>query len=323
MTMRYTTLKRSWLALLLLALVATTTACGTAVEQDDTRPEEEQNAEPAPLNTKVFVSAQELQQFADDGATIIDARSAEAYAAGHFPGAVNTHGGKAWKDSEGYLIEDVVEAQNKVRALGVDRERPVVIYGAKQSSGTARLFWTLEYYGHGQTHLYLSPYETLKAELEFTEQTEAPEVETGDFVIAERESVRATLDEVQAAIEGDNAILIDTRREAEHQGTEDRGDPRQGYIPEAVWYYWENVFDANGDLRPKGELETEFEEVGLLRDDAVLIPYCQTGTRSATLYAVYRWLGRDDAANYDGSWVEWSRALDMEIVQPQNETDGQ
>lgn len=316
--MRRFMMKRSWLALLLVGLVALTSACGSSVEQDDTRPEDEKNAEPAPLNDKVFVSADELVQFAEDGATIIDARAPEDYAAGHYPGAVNTHGGKAWKDDHGILITDVVKAQQQVRDLGVDRDRPVVLYGAPRSSRTGRLFWTLEYYGHGQVYFYPDGYPNLKAAIDFEEQTDTPDVTEGDFVIAERDSVKASADDVQKAIDGDlDAILVDTRRETEYQGTEDRGDPRQGYIPHAIWYYFENVYDDTDHLRSKEDLRQEFEDLGLIEDGALVIPYCQTGTRSATIYAVERWLGYE-TKNYDGSWVEWSRG-DYPIEQPQND----
>lgn len=318
--MRPTLLTRSWLTLLLLAFVAAASACGgTAVEQDDTRPESERNAEPAPLNSKVYVTAQELQQFANEGATIIDARALEDYEAGHFPGAVHTDGGKAWKDDNGFLITDVVEAQQKVRDLGIDRDRKVVIYADARDSGAGRLFWTLEYFGHGEVYLYPNDYSALKGELAFEEQTDAPSIEEGDFVVAYRDSVLATRDEVEQAVDGDlEAILIDTRREGEFNGTENRGDPRQGYIPGAVWYYYENVWDENNELRSKEALRTEFDEVGLLQENAVLLPYCQTGTRSATIYAVLRWLGVDNAQNYDGSWVEWSDS-ELPIEQPQNQ----
>ena len=318
--MRRTNTTTSWLTILLLGLILGAAACGgSSAEIEDTRPEHERNAEPAPLTSTVYVTAQQLQQFADEGATIIDARAPEDYQAGHFPGAVNTHGGKAWKDSSGFLISDVVLAQQRVRDLGVDRDRKVVIYDNARSSGAGRLFWTLEYFGHGEVYIYPNNYDELKSELGFTEQTEAPEVEEGDFVVAYRDSALATREEVEQAVNGDlDAVLIDTRRETEFQGTEDRGDPRQGYIPDAVWYYYENVWDENDQFRSKDELRAEFEELGLLKEDAVLVPYCQTGTRSGTIYAVLRWLGAQSPQNYDGSWVEWSDS-DLPIVQPQNE----
>ncbi|MFP4596903.1 MAG: sulfurtransferase [Persicimonas sp.] len=327
--MRHIRTDRLWLITLFVALTTLAIGCGSSVESDDPRPESERNTQPAELNSKVFVSAQEVQDLADDGATLLDARTSEDYELGHFPGAIQVNAGKPWKDESGYLIAwqtndgeligDVVEAQDKIRDLGIDADRPVVIYGDARSSGAGRLFWTLEYYGHGQVHFYSSGYENLKEELDFDEQTEAPAVDTGDFVVAFRNSVLATSEDVNAAIDRGDGILIDTRREGEFEGTEDRGDPRQGYIPEATWYYWENVFDEDDHLRSQAELEAEFEDVGLLGDDALIIPYCQTGTRSATIYAVLRWFGKDDAKNYDGSWVEWSRDEDLSIEQPQHE----
>jgi thiosulfate/3-mercaptopyruvate sulfurtransferase len=313
--MRQITLKRSWLALLLLALVPLASACGSAVEQDDTRPEHERNWKPAELNQTVFLDPDELEDYVADGALVIDSRSPEDYAAGHYPGAVNTHGGKAWKDDNGILITDVVDAQQKVRDLGVDNDRAVVIYGNERSKRASRLFWTLEYFGHGQVYLVPESYEVLKTELEFDEETTAPSIEKGDFILAYRESVKATAEEVQKAIDDGNAVLIDTRRVDEYTGDDMRDNPRGGTIPGSTWYYWENIFDENNNLRGQSDLQTELEDLGLLAEDAVIVPYCETGTRSTYVYAVLRWLGRNDAQNYDGSWVEWSRT-DYEIDKP-------
>jgi thiosulfate/3-mercaptopyruvate sulfurtransferase len=317
--MRHFQWKRSWLLGLLVSLVALSVACGEAVEQEDPRPEDERNAEPAPLNDKVFVTAQELQAFADDGATILDVRPIEDYEAGHFPGAVHVDGGRPWKDDNGILITDVLKAQNQVRDLGIDRDRPVVIYGEARSKGAGRLFWTLEYFGHGKVHLYAPSYETLADGLDFDEETSTPDVEEGDFVVAYRDSVIATAGQVKTAIDDETAILIDTRREGEYEGTEDRGDPRQGRLPGSIWYYWENIFDDDDNLKSEQDLRDEFDQNGLLADGAVIVPYCQTGTRSAYIYAVLRMLGKDDNKNYDGSWVEWSRDPDLPIVEPQDE----
>ncbi|MFW5967048.1 MAG: sulfurtransferase, partial [Persicimonas sp.] len=297
-------------------------------EHDDPRPADEQNYEPQELNSTVFLDAEGVEEFADDGATVIDTRSEEDYEKGHFPGAVQVDGGKPWKDDSGFLIArqdddgelvgDVVEAQQLVRDLGVDNDRPVVIYGNARSAETGRLYWTLEYYGHGEVYLYPNNYEDLVDEADFEQETEAPDVETGDFILAFRDSIFATLENVEEAIDSDNAILLDTRAEGEWDGTADRGDPRQGRIPEAKWYFWEQIYDDSDRLRDKESLEEEFQEEGLYEDDAVIIPFCQTGTRSSYIYAVLRWFGKDNPKNYDGSWVEWSRE-DVPIEEPQEE----
>jgi 3-mercaptopyruvate sulfurtransferase SseA len=49
-------------------------------------------------------------------------------------------------------------------------------------------------------------------------------------------------------------------------------------------------------------------------DASVVIPYCQTGTRSGMFYSVLRWVGADHAANYDGSWIRWAQMTDTSVA---------
>jgi len=300
------------LLLLLTTITLAMSACGgPSVEIDDTRSEEERERQAAPLNSVVFVDAQKFAEMRDAGALVLDARSAEAYAEGHLEGAINADEKVLFKDSQGMIDADVVRLQESARSIGLKNDTDVIIYGGGRSSKTARLFWSLEYLGHGQVHLFLDPYETLLEQLGEEPSTEAVTAE-GDFVVALRPSINASASEVLAAAKGeaDNVILIDTRRLGEFEGVEDRGDPHQGHIPGAVYYYWEDVFDENDQLRPKDELLAEFKANGLWKEDALIVPYCQTGTRSATVYAVFRWLGHEGAKNYDGSWVEWAQGVD-------------
>ncbi|MEM1347639.1 MAG: rhodanese-like domain-containing protein, partial [Myxococcota bacterium] len=303
--------------LLALALALAAACGGPSVEIDDTRSDEEQAREPAPLNDVVFVDAQMFAQMRDAGALVLDARSESDYLAGHIPGAVHADEKVLFKDGQGMITADIVELQDRARSVGLENDTPVLIYGSGRSSKTARLFWSLEYLGHGEVHLYLDPYETLLAELGEDASTE-PTTKEGDFVVALRPSIYASATEVLEAVNGErDAILIDTRRLTEYEGTEDRGDPRQGFIPGATYYYWEDVLDENDRLRGRDELLAEFQANSMWNTDALIIPYCQTGTRSATVYAVFRWLGHPSVKNYDGSWVEWSRDESFPVATPE------
>jgi thiosulfate/3-mercaptopyruvate sulfurtransferase len=318
----------TWLSTLTVSLLVLS-ACGESVENattqyqplpewSDERPEEEQSKEPQPFTTTdVFVSASKVKALRDDkDATIIDARPLDAYKEGHIKGAVHAkygdpEGYKPFKNPEYHdtLHRDVGHLQEVTRELGVFNERPVVVYGTPGSKKAGRLFWTLEYLGHGEVYLYTPGYETLRKELGEDASTKDIDLE-GDFVVRRRSSVLATNEDVKAVANGEkDGILIDTRRESEFTGEEVRA-PRHGYIPKATFYHWENIFtetDGRREIKPTTELESSLESKGLLKEDAVLIPYCQTGTRSAYVYAALRYLGSENAQNYDGSWARYAR----------------
>jgi thiosulfate/3-mercaptopyruvate sulfurtransferase len=302
-----------------------------APDWTDDRPASEQELEPQEFeggaaDDQVFLDAETVDQLAnreEDPATVIDARTLQEYNEGHYPGAV--HSGNRSSDAEegsykpfkdpkydDIIPRDVGELQAEAQSIGVFNDSPVIIYADPVSKRAGRLHWSVEYLGHGDVFIYNPGYEKLIEKTKGDAETESNQID-GDFIVRRREHLRASKEEVQQVAEGEkDGILIDTRREREFTGDEKRA-PRHGYIPTAEYYYWEDAFDDSGELRPRGELKSEFEEQGLM-DASVVIPYCQTGTRSGMFYSVLRWVGADHAANYDGSWIRWAQMTDTSVA---------
>ena len=90
-----------------------------------------------------------------DTPLLLDLRPAEAYAAGHLPGAVHL-------DLFGISLIDTDPAplraflwilEHLLASRGVDASRHVVVYDEKSGMRAARAFWALEYFGHEHTRL--------------------------------------------------------------------------------------------------------------------------------------------------------------------------
>ena len=90
-----------------------------------------------------------------DAPLVLDLRPAEAYAAGHLPGAVHL-------DLFGISLIDTDPAPLKaflwilehlLASRGVTASRPVVVYDEKSGMRAARAFWALEYFGHEHTRM--------------------------------------------------------------------------------------------------------------------------------------------------------------------------
>lgn len=267
---------------------------------------------PAVEEGAVLVSAEQLYALQQDGALILDARPKENYDAEHLSGAVWADW-KAFVDPErnGIMLDSVTELTAKAKALGINKDQHIVIYAdwGSQAASAGRLFWTLEYLGHTKVHLLNGGFEGLKAAGLATDN-KAVTPAAGDFTVTLRPEIRATIDEVArvSAERPDGVVLLDTRTPEEWTGDNLRGNPRGGHVPGAIHYEWTRVF-TKGDqpvLRPADELRAELEALGLV-DGKLVIPYCQSGVRSAFFYTLMRHLGYKRIKNYDGSMWEWSR----------------
>lgn len=106
-----------------------------------------------------------------------------------------------------------------------------------------------------------------------------------------------TLEEVRAGLERDGFLLLDVRSLREHTGEAVAPcDPRAGRIPGA----------RHLDVSELMTLTAEQIAERLGPPGARVVTYCHSGQRSELAAEILRAAGYD-AANYRGSWHEWSR----------------
>ena len=317
---------RSLFKFLIFTALTLFVGCGESVENPQTEAKNTDNetsndplnpnAEPAELNEQVFIDVETFEKYRKEGALVMDVRDQETYEKNHIPGAVRS----SWsdfkaEDREGAFIErDERKLQEAARELGIDRDQKILIYGSAPTTLTARQAWSLEYIGHGDVYILDGGISAWKQNADASLTTEVPEVERGSFKVSTRESILAGEDEIEAALDGVKpVVLFDARSQSEYEGTDGRDNPRHGHMPGAIHYNWKNVYTQNGTLRPKDEIRSELEQKGLLKDGALVVPYCQGGFRSAVVYSILRWLGRDNVKNYDGSWYQYSRTEEWDV----------
>ena len=250
-----------------------------------------------------------------DEVVLIDVRAGEDYAGGHIEGARHF-------DLYGLDINDTAEApldaflwmmETLFGAHGVGNDCPVVFCEQESGSRAARAVWFLDFFGHSDARLLdggLQAWQT--AGLETT--TATTPVERLDWQGARHQDRLATRFDVIGAIDDQDTVLVDTRRESEVRGTEKRAR-RVGTIPGALHIEWSRHLDENGAFRPADEVRALYESLGVTPDKTV-IPYCHTGYRSAHTYLVLRMLGYTQVRNYLGSWEEWGNRDDSTIVIP-------
>lgn len=261
-------------------------------------------------NPRLLVETGELAKLLGaPGVRVVDLRGdpdrgEAAYRGGHIPGAVYLPG-RGLDDSQANARGFPIWPNAAVALfgpLGIDHDTTVVAYDDSGSVYAARLFYVLEYYGHGKVRVLnggLAKWQREGRPL----TTEVPRVEAKRFVPQARREVLATAEEVRAGLGKEEVCLIDARSPEEFVGTDVRAK-RGGRIPGARNVDWVTTLNPDGTFKPADELRAMFEAAGV-RPDRQIITYCQSGVRSAHDYFVLRLLGYARVKNYDGSWMEW------------------
>lgn len=286
-------------------------ACGQVVTQEAAEPE-------GPLayaNPQLLVETDWLaENLNKDGLRIIDVRSAEDYAAGHVPNAINIHS-RTFVDPDneigGMLIPPDAFAA-LVGAAGIGSDSEVVVYGSGNILWATRVFWALELYGNRNAKVLNGGFAKW-AEEERDLTTDVPSFAPATFTINFDPLLVGTFEEVQAAVEEGNAVVLDNRSAGEYAGRDVRAD-RGGHIPGAInqdWVVYLNGGDAR-TFKTAQELTDLFDSAGIT-EDTVVYAHCQTAVRSSVAYFVARLLGYNNVQNYDGAWAEWGNREDTKI----------
>jgi thiosulfate/3-mercaptopyruvate sulfurtransferase len=247
-----------------------------------------------------FVAAADVGDLA--GVTILDAREADAYRAGHLPGARRAD----WTITrEGMVIGGKLKPPAEIAVafekLGVHEGRRVLVCGAGRAGWgeEGRIAWTLRALGHPSVAILDGGCASLKAR--FT-QEKPPEVR-GAFKPKMKRALRATRADVEAGLKS-GAQLLDVRTREEFDGARKYLEARGGHIPGARHLELNALLDAGGRARGRADVERLLRGAGL-DPSRPIIAYCTGGVRSALATEILRARGID-ARNYDGSFWEWA-----------------
>jgi thiosulfate/3-mercaptopyruvate sulfurtransferase len=198
----------------------------------------------------------------------------------------------------------------KMAELGIGADTLVVVYDDYDHIFAGRFAWALRYYGHDAVRILDGGWSRWVAEGRpvANEAPVKPAAAPGKpFVARPRGALHRTADEVQAALDRPDVVLIDARPPEQYAGAVTAAS-RAGHIPGAVNVPYARLVDATtGRFLPPGELTDVFRAAGV--DVAALpreiIVYCNGGVSCTVPLNALRMLGRDDVAVYDGSWNEW------------------
>jgi thiosulfate/3-mercaptopyruvate sulfurtransferase len=158
-----------------------------------------------------------------------------------------------------------------MQRLGIGDDTDVVAYDAG-STTAGRLWWCLNYYGHTRVRVLNGGWNLwLKEGRPVT--MAVPEVKApGPFTPNADGSLYATAEQIMADLKKPDVVVLDVRTDGEWDGTNTRGNKRQGHIPGAVHLEWVNNLTADDEKRWKSadELREMYAACGITPEKQIV-----------------------------------------------------
>jgi thiosulfate/3-mercaptopyruvate sulfurtransferase len=251
---------------------------------------------------------------------VLDIRSAtsgggrEAFEAGHIPGAVHSdYAADGWrieKNGAGGLLPDAAALAALFGRIGLRPEHRVVVVPAGLSNNdfnaAARVYWTLKVSGHERVSILDGGFSGWTRDASRPVEAGATQPKAASpYPVKLNAALRAELADVERALAGRSAPLVDARSQKAFEGGEKSPQARvHGRLPGAILVDQGKAYDAGSNrLKAPEELERLFAGVP---DKA--ISYCNTGHSAAgSWFVLSELLRRPGVRMYDGSMSEWTQ----------------
>ncbi len=263
-----------------------------------------------------LVSPEWVEQHAGDAnVRVIDVRqNVYDYFAGHVPNAVHLADSAMRFPSEGYPTqypETFMLAQLFSRA-GIKKGDRVVLYSDGDNVlGATMIAYLLERIGHSDIAIVdggWRDYQARKVAQEYPQYKPAP------YDALDNRNVRATLEDVKAAIGKDGIKFIDARPPNVYRG-EVKTWIRNGHIPGAYSIPWKSLVEENNThkLKPIADLKTIFAAKGFKETDDIVV-YCGTSREASIEYVVLKHILKYPKVRlFEGSWAEYSNHPELQV----------
>jgi len=267
---------------------------------------------PLALAASPLVSPAELDALRGQAhVRVVDIRPADAYAAGHVPGAVSAPYG-AWRgpaQNPGEL-PPLPRLTSLVQSLGLVPSTHVVVVSSGADStdfgASARVYWTLRVLGLAELSILnggMGAWKAAKLPLD----TVATAVTPSAFTPTIDTRLVASRADVQAAIDHGSAKLVDARPPEYFAGATRHGAARQaGTLKGASSLPFSRWFDGD-DATFVPSKAAAFAPAG----EGPTISFCNTGHWAAiNWFALSEVRGQKDVKLYPGSMVDWTQRPD-------------
>jgi thiosulfate/3-mercaptopyruvate sulfurtransferase len=223
------------------------------------------------------------------------------YQAAHIPGSRFLSMDKFVSNQDpGTELLPADQLKTNLEGIGIGDESRVVYYAPDWDPIATRLFFTLDYIGHGDQAALLDGGMDQWLREKRPTSTEEPKITTGTLTVHLHPEIVAKMDWMKKVVADNGDVVIIDARPAKRY--------RAGHLAGAQSMFWETALVSQNDpvLRSPQQLRQQFEAAGVAQRKK-LVSYCEVGLQASYTYFLARYLGYD-AVMYDGSYSEWSGA---------------
>ena len=208
---------------------------------------------------------------ADSNLRIVDCDPPDAYKRVHIPGAVNPNDNFMKNPDDRTFIMTPEQFTAEMARLGIGDDTLVVSYDAG-SNTAGRFWWCLNYYGHTNAKVLQGGWNVWLKQGRPVTMALPQQPSATPFTPRVDETMYATAEYILANLEGPDVIVLDVRSDGEWDGSNTRGNKRQGHMPGAVHLEWTNNLTADDEKRIKSadELREMYAACGLTPDKQIV-----------------------------------------------------
>jgi thiosulfate/3-mercaptopyruvate sulfurtransferase len=246
------------------------------------------------------------EHLGDQDLVLGDCRGPNAHQRGHLPRSIPLVLGSPPPLADPETVQEfAVEVQRRLGRHGVTGEERLVLYDRGDCVGAAASAQAALLGGHPRVSVLAEGVAGWPGEIE-TGEVELHKTKTS---LEPRLHAVPTWQELRDRLDDSALTILDVRTPEEYSGRAGAPcDPRQGHIPGARRLDYELLFAGPGRPLPPEQVR----ELAALPDDAEIVTYCHSGSRSTLAALALRAAGYE-ARNYPGSWHEWSRHAELPV----------